>query len=77
MSYKLLFGTYTKSESKGLYEAELSDSGELKNLKNTAEIGSPTYFAVSNAGLLYAVDKQDQRGGVSVWDTSTIPFKKT
>ncbi|MFT8917706.1 MAG: lactonase family protein [Oenococcus sp.] len=77
MSYKLLFGTYTKSDSKGLYEAFLSDDGKINNLENVAQIGSPTYFALSNAGLLYAVDKQGDRGGVSVWDTSTMPFTKT
>ncbi len=77
MSYKVLFGSYTKAESKGLYSASLSDEGKLNNLKNVAEIGSPTYFAVSKAGLLYAVDKQGGKGGISVWDTSKDPFQKT
>lgn len=77
MSYKLLFGTYTKADSKGIYQASLSDQGKLADLKNVAEIGSPTYFAVSEAGFLYAVDKRDGQGGLSVWDMSKDPYEKT
>ncbi|WP_373747589.1 beta-propeller fold lactonase family protein, partial [Weissella soli] len=71
-SEKVVFGTYTKRISKGLYTAELNtETGDLENITEFAELGSPTYTALSAAGKLYAVDKQGDQGGVAVVDFAT------
>ena len=44
---KILFGTYTRRVSKGIYEAALNtETGELQDAKLVAEVGSPTYLAL-------------------------------
>ncbi|RRG17936.1 lactonase family protein [Weissella viridescens] len=69
MAEKMLFGTYTKRISKGIYQADFDEqTGKMSNVEAIAEIGSPTYLAVSDANVLYAVDKQDGQGGVAVYD---------
>ena len=66
---KILFGTYTRRVSKGIYEAALNtETGELQDAKLVAEVGSPTYLALSKANKLYAVDKNGDQGGVGVFD---------
>lgn len=71
MTQKILLGTYTKRESKGIYSIELdSDNKKLGNLKVEAtDIGSPTYLASSKDGqLLFAVAKtDDNQGGLAVY----------
>lgn len=74
---KILFGTYTRRVSKGIYEAALNtETGELQDAKLVAEVGSPTYFALSKANTLYAVDKNGDQGGLAVLnfadDTATL-----
>lgn len=67
MSEKILLGTYTKRESKGIYSIELNkELKKLENLTLEAEVGSPTYLDTSSdASLLYAVIKEDaDHGGV-------------
>lgn len=65
----ILFGTYTKRVSKGIYAADFdSETGQLSNANLVAELGSPTYLALSNANKLYAVDKGNGKGGVAVYD---------
>lgn len=69
MSEKILFGTYTKSTSKGVYEATFDDqTGEMGPVKLVAEIGSPTYVALSKANKLYAVDRNGDQGGIATLD---------
>ena len=66
---KILFGTYTRRVSKGIYEAVLNtETGALADAKLVAEVGSPTYLAVSEASKLYAVDNSGDQGGVAVFD---------
>ena len=74
---KILFGTYTRRVSKGIYEAALNtETGELQDAKLVAEVGSPTYLALSKANTLYAVDKNGDQGGLAVLnfadDTATL-----
>jgi 6-phosphogluconolactonase len=65
----ILFGTYTKRVSKGIYAADFdTQAGTLANTKLVAEIGSPTYLALSKANKLYAVDKNNGQGGIAVYD---------
>ncbi|MBM7618092.1 6-phosphogluconolactonase [Weissella uvarum] len=69
MSKKVLFGSYTKRVSKGIYQADFDETtGKLSGMTAIAEIGSPTYLALSKANHLYAVDKKDQEGGIAVYD---------
>jgi len=69
---KVLFGTYTKRVSKGIYSAELDTSlGELKNAALVAELGNPTYTTMGENNHLYAVDKKTDEGGVAVIDLKT------
>lgn len=67
---KILFGTYTKGASKGIYTANLDNTtGLLQDAKLVAELGSPTYLHLSKAGYLYAINKKSSdRGGISVYD---------
>jgi 6-phosphogluconolactonase len=65
----ILFGSYTRRVSKGIYEAELNtETGELQDRRVVAEVGSPTYLTVSKANVLYAVDKNGDQGGLAVYD---------
>lgn len=69
MSEKILFGTYTKSTSKGIYQATFDDAtGEMGPVELVAEVGSPTYVALSKANKLYAVDRNGDQGGVATLD---------
>lgn len=69
MSEKILFGTYTKSTSKGIYEAAFDETtGEMGPVELVAEVGSPTYVALSKANKLYAVDRNGDQGGVATLD---------
>lgn len=73
--YKILFGTYTKRISKGLYEAELdTDSKQLKNPTFIGELKNPTYLAISKANKVYAVENRDGQGGVVTLDNSVRPI---
>jgi 6-phosphogluconolactonase len=65
----VLFGSYTKRVSKGVYEASLNtETGELQDTRVVAEVGSPTYLTLSKANVLYAVDKKGDQGGLAVYD---------
>lgn len=69
MTQKILLGTYTKKDSKGVYSIEL-DSGtkKLDLLKEEiTNIGSPTYLGGNDDySLLFAVSKtEDGQGGIA------------
>lgn len=73
--YKILFGTYTKRISKGLYEAELDTEKKLlQNPTLVGELTNPTYLAVSKANKVYAVENRDGQGGVVTFDNSVRPL---
>lgn len=77
MQEKILFGTYTKKTSKGIYEAILdTDKKALIEPTLVAEIGNPTYLTTSKANKLYSVDKHGSEGGVVVLDNATRPATK-
>lgn len=63
-------GTYTRESSKGIYQFTLdTDKGELKKVKVAAEVGSPTYLAVSSDKKhLYSVAQKDDLGGVAAYE---------
>lgn len=67
MTQKILLGTYTKRESKGIYSIELDlENKTLGEIHLEAEVGSPTYLDVSNdEELLYSVMKNGDNGGIT------------
>ncbi|CAM3067180.1 lactonase family protein [Leuconostoc rapi] len=73
--YKILFGTYTKRISQGLYEAELdTESQQLQNPTFIGELTNPTYLALSQANKIYAVENRDGHGGLVTLDNSVRPL---
>ncbi|MCM0598848.1 lactonase family protein [Periweissella fabalis] len=77
MQEKILFGTYTKKTSEGIYEAILdTQKRELIDATLVAKVGNPTYLATSKAGKIYSVDKHGDQGGIFVLDNTTRPTTK-
>ncbi|MCM0583370.1 lactonase family protein [Weissella diestrammenae] len=69
---KVLFGTYTKRVSKGLYVADFDASqGVLENAHLLTNIGNPTYTIKGNDSTIYSVDKHEDDGGVAVINLAT------
>ncbi|MEG0748916.1 MAG: lactonase family protein [Carnobacterium sp.] len=71
MKETIFLGTYTKRESKGIYQIQLdTEKKELTNLHFIARADSPTYLALSgNKEILYAISKENGEGGL-------VSFKK-
>ncbi|MBZ6002947.1 lactonase family protein [Leuconostoc gelidum subsp. aenigmaticum] len=73
--YKILFGTYTKRISQGIYQAELdTESQQLQNPTFINELTNPTYLALSKANKVYAVENRDGQGGIVTLDNSVRPI---
>lgn len=70
---KILFGTYTNQDSKGIYQAFLDEESKtISPAELIYQIGSPTYLAVDqNHRFIFAVDRRDGQGGISVIDFQT------
>ncbi|MCJ7841510.1 lactonase family protein [Lederbergia sp. NSJ-179] len=62
-------GTYTRQSSKGIYRFILdADTGKLTMPEVAAEVGSPTYLAISeDRKFLYSVAQQEKLGGVAAF----------
>lgn len=68
MTEKILLGTYTKRESKGIYSITLDTKNEtLTDLELRITEDNPTYLGVSNNNILYSVAKRDTLGGVAAY----------
>ncbi|KXT74112.1 6-phosphogluconolactonase [Streptococcus sp. DD10] len=66
MTQKVFFGTYTKRESKGIYQADFdSSTGILSNLQLASSMLNPTYLSFSESGFLYSVAARENKGGVA------------
>lgn len=63
-------GTYTRESSKGIYRFILdTEKGEISGVEVAAEVGSPTYLALSNDRKhLYSVAQKDDLGGVAAYE---------
>lgn len=78
MLENILFGTYTKKTSQGIYAGVL-DTTE-KTLTNTglvAKTANPTYLALSAKNRLYSVAKADDEGGVAAWQLNAAQTSAT
>lgn len=60
-------GTYTKSESEGIYAFSLNtETGKITDIKLAAKLDNPTYLAISSDNqFLYSVIKEGETGGVA------------
>ena len=58
---KLIFGTYTKRDSEGIYTADFNQ-GKLSNLEVKFELANPTYFARIDH-TMFAVSQKEKLGG--------------
>ena len=68
MQEQILFGTYTKKTSQGIYQGTLDTTSKtLTNDGLLASASNPTYLALSAKQRLYSVDKEDDEGGVAAW----------
>ena len=77
--YKGYLGTYTKGESKGIYCFTLNTAEKkIEDIKVAAELGNPTYLAISNDNrFLYSIVKNGENGGVaafSINETGELSF---
>ncbi|MDN6125391.1 MAG: lactonase family protein, partial [Lactiplantibacillus plantarum] len=59
MQERILFGTYTKKTSQGIYQGTLDTTAKtLTNDGLLAATQNPTYLALSAKDCLYSVDKE-------------------
>ncbi|WP_102272992.1 lactonase family protein [Cytobacillus massiliigabonensis] len=60
-------GTYTKSESEGIYVFSLNtETGKITDIKLAAKLDNPTYLAISSDNqFVYSVVKEGEAGGVA------------
>ncbi|RYM06681.1 lactonase family protein [Sporolactobacillus sp. THM7-7] len=67
--YKGYIGTYTKGDSQGIYTFTLhTDTQTLSQVELAAELGNPTYLAISGDNKrLYSVIKKGIFGGVAAY----------
>ncbi|CAH2761468.1 lactonase family protein [Erysipelothrix amsterdamensis] len=64
---KILLGTYTKSESKGIYEIDL-EQDRLVRLTHIAEVENPTYLDYDpTTQTLFSVYQKDDQAGIATW----------
>ncbi len=68
MKQKILLGSYTRRESKGIYTIELdTEKKELTNLVSVIEEGSPTYLVQADDKTIYSVSQKDNFGGIAAY----------
>ncbi|MFL2100609.1 lactonase family protein [Desemzia sp. FAM 23989] len=69
MKETIYLGTYTKKESKGIYEIVLdTETKTLGQLKLLAEAGNPTYLALNDDNsYLYGILREDSGNGVGMF----------
>lgn len=66
MSERLIFGTYTRNASEGIYEADLNlETQKIENVDLLANIGDPTYLTTNKEGtVIYSIISENDQGGV-------------
>ena len=62
----VIFGTYTKRLSQGLYTAEFEE-GQLRHLQPLTALSNPTYLALHHRALFSVVQKGNQ-GGIACYE---------
>jgi 6-phosphogluconolactonase len=73
MLEKILFGTYTKKTSQGIYQAVLdTNQGRCFDLKLAIKVSNPTYLQVTPAKQLFTVAKKENQGGIEQFSLVTL-----
>ena len=73
---ELLFGTYTKKSSQGIYYAVLdTDAQQISTPKVVVKVQNPTYMKVTNNKTLVTVAKKGALGGISAYNANNKEFK--
>jgi len=63
-SYSIFIGTYTDTDSKGIYKLEMDETGKFKNLSLQAETENPSFLTFANKGkTLVAVNEINSFNG--------------
>lgn len=71
MLEKIILGTYTKKESKGIYEITLdTEKKTLVDSKHLLVEDNPTYLGVANSKVLYTVTKVNGDGGMASYQNN-------
>lgn len=72
MLQKIILGSYTKRDSKGIYSVELdTEKKELTHLISIIEEDNPTFLDKSNQHVIYSVSKDGSLGGVASYKKET------
>lgn len=75
--HHVLFGTYTRQSSKGIYEADFDEAtGQLSDARLVFAGTNPTYLAISKENVVYAVEKRGDEAGVVSLDNATRPMSE-
>lgn len=80
---KILLGTYTKKESKGIYSIELDETTQtLRDLKLVTATQNPTYLDFDpKTSTLYSVYQEGKNAGIAAWnfngDTAELLYTQT
>lgn len=75
MKEEILFGTYTKKTSQGIYHATLdTETGTVSEPEAVIRLQSPTYMKVTDRKTIVAVSKKDDLGGISAFDARNGAF---
>lgn len=78
MTEKILFGTYTKKASQGIYQAELNlETQSCSQPTLLYPLSNPTYLDFNHYQQLFAVAKAGQQGGIAQIDLTAEPTKIT
>jgi 6-phosphogluconolactonase len=67
---KIIFGTYTKRDSEGIYTASFNQ-GILSDLVLKFPLMNPTYFAIQDHSL-FAVSQKDKQGGIACYEAGVF-----
>ncbi|RCW71871.1 lactonase family protein [Saliterribacillus persicus] len=78
MKYIGYIGSYTKVESEGVHRFELDTvEKKIKNVSLAAKLDGPTYLTLSDDNkFLYAVSKEDDKGGVTAFKVENDTLEK-
>ncbi|KRL03014.1 lactonase family protein [Liquorilactobacillus capillatus] len=75
MQETILFGTYTKRRSQGIYRAILdTETKKITTPELLVQVQNPTYLRVSADNILYTISKKEERGGIASYNlNNTTP----
>lgn len=72
MQEKIILGSYTRRESKGIYQITLdTEKKALVNLEHLIAENNPTYLAISAANNLYSMTVVEEDGGMGAYKINT------